>query len=137
MDRKLSTELKPWVWNRVKIIQDSGVKVLFSSSSENIADILTKSKPNQTYVNIKIWDEGPTYLQKRNEAWMPGRRIQELKITQTLHEGDKEEIEREMKNRKMVAILNHAQLTEDLTRNNFISKCMEKSNNLTWVCRMV
>ena len=71
-------KLAVYVCNRVKKIKEAGIdqNVFYTSSEDNVADLVTKVRPLKDYVNSSFWDEGPKYLE--DEGWKEGRSIQEI-----------------------------------------------------------
>ena len=80
---KKSSELTVFVHNRVKKLQEAGIRILRTDTSENPADLISKVKPVTAYVNNKFWMEGPDYLKQHDVTWRKGRSIQEIRIAQT------------------------------------------------------
>ena len=79
-------KLAVYVHNRIKAIKDTGVhqNVFYTSSEENVADLVTKVKPITAYVNNSFWDGGPDYLEEKD--WKEGRSIQEIHALQKPNE---------------------------------------------------
>ena len=95
-------KLAVYVCNRVKKIKEAGIdqNVFYTSSEDNVADLVTKVRPINDYVNSSFWDEGPKYLE--DDDWKEGRSIQEIHERQKPNEEEKEQIEKEVKSTKVM-----------------------------------
>lgn len=52
---KSSTKLGVYVWNRCKILQETGIEILRTDSDTNPADLTSKVKPVSAYINNPFW----------------------------------------------------------------------------------
>ena len=70
-------ELTIYISNRVKIIQDSQIKVFHCQTDINPGDFVSKVKPISSYLNNPIWEHGPKYME--NDDWKIGKSMEEIK----------------------------------------------------------
>ena len=59
--------LKPYVANRIKKIQASGLHILFVNGNNSPSDLVTKEKSISTHVNNPLWLSGPIFLTHKTE----------------------------------------------------------------------
>lgn len=134
---KKSSELTVFVHNRVKKLQQAGIRILRTDTSENPADLISKVKPVKEYVNNKFWMEGPAYLKQYDETWRKGRYIQKIKIEQTPLVELQAETENECKSTKEVVRINFIKVAQKQAHKNIITKCLQMSFDLTKVLHII
>ena len=57
-------KLRVYVSNRVKVIQDHEINLVFCPGEQNPADYVTKKTKPEKYVNTSFWQHGPKFLQE-------------------------------------------------------------------------
>ena len=113
------------------------MNLIYTSSEENVADLVTKIRPISTYLNNEVWLKGPSLLRKPNHQWEKGRTLEELVANGGLQTSEMQEMQKEMKGKKVISLINNARTLKENNGGNIILECLKLSYNLTKVKRIL
>ena len=124
-----------YISNRVKIIQDSQIKIFHCQTDMNPGDFVSKVKPISSYLNNPIWEHGPKYME--NDDWKIGKSIEEIKANRSPTDDETREIEDGLRKANKNVLLNVTQTSVAFSKDNIITLSQTKSNSLLRVQRMI
>ena len=108
-----------YISNRVKIIQDSQIKVFHCQTDINPGDFVSKVKPISSWLNNPIWEHGPMYME--NDDWEIGKSIEEIKANRSPTHNETREIEDGLRKANKSVQLNVAQTSVPFSKDNIIT----------------
>ena len=133
--KKPAGNLAIYISNRVKIIQDSQIKIFHCPTDVNPGDFVSKVKPTSSYLNNPIWEHGPKYME--NGDWKVGKSIEEIKAERSPTHKEAIEIEEGLRKTTKTVQLNVTQTSVAFSKDNIITLAQTKSNSLLRVQRMI